>query len=88
MLKDKVVRQAIDCAIDKQKLIDMAYGGEGEVATTLINNGDFYHYEPTAAELLTNNLEKGMPCWIRPGTKILMVMESGKTVSEINWNSI
>ena len=59
MLKDKVVRQAIDCAIDKQKLIDMAYGGEGEVATTLINNGDFYHYEPTAAELRTNNLEKG-----------------------------
>lgn len=45
-LKDRTVRQAIDCAIDKQKLIDMAYGGEGEVGTTLVNNGDFWHYEP------------------------------------------
>ena len=58
LLKDKIVRQAIEYAVDKQKLIDMAYGGEGEAGTTLINNGDFYHYEPAAEELRSFNAEK------------------------------
>ena len=57
-LKDKTVRQAIDCAIDKQKIIDMAYGGIGEVGTTLINKGDFFHYEP-AEEARGYDVEKG-----------------------------
>jgi len=57
-LKDKAIRQAIDCAIDKQKLIDMAYGGEGEIGTTLVNNGDFWHYEP-GEEARGYDVEKG-----------------------------
>ncbi len=58
LLKDKAIRQAIDCAIDKQKMIDMVYGGEGSVGTTLLNPGQFYHYEPTAEELRSYNIEK------------------------------
>jgi peptide/nickel transport system substrate-binding protein len=51
LLKDKTIRQAIELAIDKQKIVDMAYGGQGTVGTTMINPGNFYHYEPTAEEL-------------------------------------
>jgi peptide/nickel transport system substrate-binding protein len=58
LLKDKAVRQAIELAIDKQQILDMAYGGEGKPGTTLINPGDFYHYEPTAAEKRDFNIEK------------------------------
>ncbi|NLT47123.1 MAG: ABC transporter substrate-binding protein [Clostridiales bacterium] len=51
LLLDKNIRQAIDLAINKQKIVDMAYSGQGTVGTTLINPGDFYHYEPTGGEL-------------------------------------
>lgn len=59
LLKDKAVRQAIEYAIDKKKLIQMAYGGEGTPGTTLLNPGQFYHYEPDASELRTYNINKG-----------------------------
>jgi peptide/nickel transport system substrate-binding protein len=58
LLKDKKIRQAIEFAIDKQQILDMAYGGEGKPGTTLINPGDFYHYEPTAAEKRDFNIDK------------------------------
>lgn len=51
LLLDKSIRQAIDLAMNKQKIVDMAYSGQGTAGTTLINPGDFYHYEPTAGEL-------------------------------------
>ncbi|GAB1475474.1 ABC transporter substrate-binding protein [Bacillota bacterium] len=51
LLLDKSVRQAIDLVINKQKIVDMAYSGQGTVGTTLINPGDFYHYKPTGEEL-------------------------------------
>ena len=59
LLKDKTVRQAIEYAIDKEKIVQMAYGGEGEVGTTLLNPGQFYHYEPAGDELRSYNIEKG-----------------------------
>ena len=51
LLLDKNIRQAIELAMNKQKIVDMAYNGQGTVGTTMINPGDFYHYEPTAEEL-------------------------------------
>ncbi len=58
MLMDKRVRQAIDYAIDKENIIDVAYSGQGKPGTTIIVPDDFWHYEPTADELRSFNLEK------------------------------
>lgn len=58
LLKDKAIRQAIEYAMDKEKLVNMAYGGEGELGTTLLNPSDFYHYEPTGDELRSYNIDK------------------------------
>ena len=44
-------------AINKQKIVDLAYNGQGIIGTTLINPGDFYHYEPTAEELRNYDFE-------------------------------
>ena len=57
LLRDKVVRQALDYCTDKQNVVDMAYGGAGIAGTTLINPGDQYHYEP-GAELRNYDIEK------------------------------
>ena len=57
LLLDKNIRQAIELAINKQKIVDMAYNGQGTVGTTMINPGDFYHYEPTADELRDYDVE-------------------------------
>ncbi len=51
LLLDKNIRHAIELSINKQKIVDMAYNGQGTIGTTLINPGDFYHYEPVADEL-------------------------------------
>ncbi len=59
LLKDKAIRQAIDYAVDKEKIIQMAYGGEGAPGTTLMNPGQFYHYEPAAGELRSYNTDQG-----------------------------
>ena len=58
LLKDKAIRQAIEYAIDKDKIIQMAYGGEGTAGTTLLNPGQYYHYEPTAEELRSYNTDQ------------------------------
>ncbi len=57
LLLDKNIRQAIELAINKQKIVDMAYNGQGTVGTTLINPGDFYYYQPTEKELRDYDLE-------------------------------
>jgi peptide/nickel transport system substrate-binding protein len=57
LLKDKVVRQAIHIATDKQKVVDMAYYGTGEPGETLINPGNYYHYEVPQAERLDFNTD-------------------------------
>ena len=57
LLLDKNIRQAIELAINKQKIVDMAYNGQGTVGTTMINPGDFFHYEPAADELRDYDVE-------------------------------
>ncbi len=58
LLLDKSIRQAIEWAIDKQQIIDVAYSGEGVFGTTVIDPGDYFHYEPSAEELRTYDIEK------------------------------
>lgn len=58
LILDKNIRQAIEWAINKQQIIDVAYSGEGTVGTTLIDPTDYYHYPPPAEELMNNNVEK------------------------------
>lgn len=60
LLLDKKIRQAIELGMNKQKIVDMAYNGQGAVGTTLINPGDFFHYEPTAEEMRSYDPEKAM----------------------------
>lgn len=69
LLRDKAIRQAIEYAIDKQKIIDMAYGGEGTEGTTLLNPGQYYHYEPTAAEKRSHNTDKANALLDQAGCK-------------------
>lgn len=69
LLKDKTIRQAIEYAIDKEKIIQMAYGGEGSPGTTLLNPGQFYHYEPAAGELRSYNTDQGNALLDRAGYK-------------------
>lgn len=45
LLLIKEVRQAIEYATDKQLILDMVYGGQGSVATTLVSPGSDYHLE-------------------------------------------
>jgi len=58
LLLDKNIRQAIEWAINKQQIIDVAYSGEGTVGTTIVDPTDYYHYQPPANELIGNNVEK------------------------------
>lgn len=58
LLLDKSVRQAMDMAINKQKIVDMAFNGQGEAGTVLMNPGDFYRYEPGEGELRTYDPER------------------------------
>ena len=58
LLRDKVIRQALDYCTDKQNIVDMAYGGAGLVGSTLINPGDPYHYSPPASDLRNYDIEK------------------------------
>jgi peptide/nickel transport system substrate-binding protein len=57
LLLDKNIRQAVELAVNKQKIVDMAYNGQGTVGTTMINPGDFYHYEPVSGELRDYNVD-------------------------------
>lgn len=50
-LKEKVVRQAIELCTDKDAIIAKAYGGFGTAGTTMVNEGDRYHYTPEGNEL-------------------------------------
>lgn len=50
LLRDKVIRHAIDYCINRAYIVELAYNDAGTVAYTLINPGDPFHYEPTAEE--------------------------------------
>jgi len=51
-LRDRRVRQAVERAIDRKAIVDIAFAGAGEPASTLIPAATpEWHYEPSAAEL-------------------------------------
>ena len=54
VLRDPKFRQALNYAVDKQKLVDVAYYGHATPATTIIRSGYYpknldYHWEPPAS---------------------------------------
>lgn len=63
VLQDAKFRQALNYAVDKQKILDVAWLGYGEKATSVVQPGYFptsldYHWQPTDAEIYPFDLEK------------------------------
>jgi peptide/nickel transport system substrate-binding protein len=59
LLKNKEIRHAIELALDKQKIIDVAYSGQGAAGSTLIPPFfQTWHYEPTKDEFRAYDAEK------------------------------
>ena len=58
LLKDFNIRKAIELTINKQQILDLVYNGQGTVGTTLVPPEGFYHYDPTADELRSYDIEK------------------------------
>ena len=58
LLKDKEIRHAIECCIDKQKALEMAYSGQGEVGDTLINSFSPYKWTPEGDTLRDYDIER------------------------------
>jgi peptide/nickel transport system substrate-binding protein len=62
VLRDPAFRQAINYALDKQRLVDLAYNGLATPATTILpphtwTNPD-YHWQPPASEAYTFDIAK------------------------------
>jgi len=55
IMLDTRVRRAMDWALDKQKIIDLAYAGQGIPGTTLVPPDNFWHYKPKGDELRSYN---------------------------------
>ncbi len=53
VLLDPKFRQALNYAIDRQKIVDVAFFSQADVGSTLLPPYSAYHYEPTADELFT-----------------------------------
>ena len=58
VLKDAAFRQALNWAIDKQKIVDFGYFGHAKPATTIIRAGYYkppldYHWQPAEGEVYT-----------------------------------
>jgi len=58
VLKDSKFRQALNWAIDRQKIVDIGYFGHASPATSIIRAGYYkppidYHWQPAASELYT-----------------------------------
>jgi peptide/nickel transport system substrate-binding protein len=51
LLRDKLIRQALDYCVDREYILELAYSNAGTAGHTLINPGNPYHYEPTAEEI-------------------------------------
>jgi peptide/nickel transport system substrate-binding protein len=59
LLKNEDIRQAMEFAIDKEKVINVAYSGQGKPGTTLVPSSfKDWHYKPSKEELRTYNTEK------------------------------
>jgi peptide/nickel transport system substrate-binding protein len=50
LLRDKLIRQALDYCVDREYILELAYSNAGTAGHTLINPGNPYHYEPTSEE--------------------------------------
>ena len=63
VLRDPAFRRALNYAVDKQKLLQVAYGGHGRVGSSIVQSGYYpaaadYHWEPPAAERYTFDLAR------------------------------
>jgi peptide/nickel transport system substrate-binding protein len=62
ILRDPKFRQALNYAIDKQRLVSLAYGGFAEPGSTVITPKTFtnpdYHWQPPAAQAYSFDLAK------------------------------
>jgi peptide/nickel transport system substrate-binding protein len=62
VLRDPKFRQALNYAIDKQRLVNLAYGGFAEPGTTVIPPNTFtnpdYHWQPPASQAYSFDLAK------------------------------
>ena len=58
VLVDQQFRHALNYAIDRQKIVDVAFFGQADVGSTLLPPYSAYHYEPTADELYGYDPEK------------------------------
>lgn len=58
-LKNSKVRKAIETALDKSKIISLAYNGDGDVADTIIPKvAEKWHYTPDASEVNSYDVDK------------------------------
>ena len=57
VLKDLAFRQALNWAIDRQKIVDLGWGGRGKPASTIMTPDSWvdpdYHWQPPADQLYT-----------------------------------
>ncbi len=58
VLLDQKFRQALSWAIDRQKIVDVAFFGQADVGSTLLPPYSKFHYEPAADELVTYDPEE------------------------------
>ena len=59
LLLDKKIRQAIDLAIDKQRILDVVYSGLGTPGTTLVPPSlPFWHYVPGQGALRNYDVDR------------------------------
>ena len=58
VLKDPVFRQAVNWAVDRQKVVDVAYQGYATLGSSLVVPYSKYHWEPPADTAFTYNAAK------------------------------
>ena len=58
VLKDQQFRQAVNWAVDRQKVVDVAYQGYATLGSSLIVPYSKYHWEPAAGQAFTYDPEK------------------------------
>jgi peptide/nickel transport system substrate-binding protein len=63
VLRDAAFRRALNYAVDREKLLEVAYGGHGRVGSSLIQSEYYapdsdYHWEPSADVAYTFDLER------------------------------
>ena len=73
VLRDWRFRNALNYAVDRQALCDIAYVGKASPGTTILPPGMWkdpdYHWEPAADQLYTFDLAKAGRCWIRQASR-------------------